>query len=62
MAGVARAGGRGPDYVRPRRPGWQGGSVEVRHSEVETSFGGKQVDGLNVVNERKEHISIASLT
>lgn len=60
MAGVARAGGRryectkGAAYVRPRRP-WQ-----WRGAGIETSFGGKQVDGLNVVNERK-YIRIASL-
>lgn len=37
------------------------GSVEVRSAEAETSFAGKQVDGLNMKNERKEQIRIASL-
>lgn len=38
------------------------GSVEVRSADAETSFAGKPADGLNMKNERKEQIRIASLT
>lgn len=39
----------------------EGGNVEMRSPRVETSFGSKQVDKLNVVNERNEQIRIISL-
>lgn len=40
----------------------EGGSVEVRSAGTGTAFAGKQVDGLDVENERKEKkIRTASL-